>query len=316
MMDVRELNIHIEFHGCTEQQLIDGTGDNKTDYMYHFLNVELFRAFQKKYTDIKINPIANWGKTCSECKYGTGTITIENPSNGKYFIISYLDNNASVGTHNGWDLENCMGFFPHVGIQQDNLSYKKHPHINYIPNTILSYYKSGHDIIETLYKHSKKSPEKPLFRGTPYLFRRWVYNNDKRFNFISTEHGQNRLSPVDFMSELAQNAINIDLNSVAEISCRTVECLGLQTALIRPELTIQYHDRLIPDYHYAKVECDDLSNYKLLADAYIDKFEQLKHNPELVHYLSTNGRKWYEENATLTSAVKLYLKIVDLYKLF
>jgi AraC-like DNA-binding protein len=64
--------------------------------------------------------------------------------------------------------------------------------------------------------------------------------------------------------------------------------MGLQTALIRPKLTLKFHNNLIPDFHYAAVDCDDLSDYPKLADAYIDKFEYLKSNPEHVKFLADN----------------------------
>jgi hypothetical protein len=108
----------------------------------------------------------------------------------------------------------------------------------------------------------------------------------------------------------------MDVNSVAEISARTIDGMGLGCAVIRPELVIEYHNKLIPNYHYAKVECDDLSDFKKLSDAYIDKFEELKNNPKLVEFYSQNGRKWYEENCTLDSYVRIYLdELIDLEKL-
>lgn len=296
--------------------LVDDPNYGNSDYLLQALNVEIFKALHKKYKDIEITPISNWGITpCGSCKYGTATIVIENPKNKKYFYISYVDQHGGFCKEGGWDVENCIGFFPMVGVHIDNFKYELNKNLTYIPNTIVPFYISGYRRIEELYNQQKTIPEKPIFRGTPYVFRQWIFENDKRFHFISTIHG-GRIDGVSFIEELASSAINIDFNSVAEISCRTIESLGLKTALIRPKLTIQYHNPLIPDYHYAAVKCDDLSDYKMLANAYVDKFEELKKDQDLVEYLSSNGRRWYEENATIDSAVKVYLELIDLYKLF
>lgn len=307
-----KINVCFEYPDLITDPLVQSVERCQSDYLYQYLGYYLVRAFHDKYQNIQIHPIGSWGLTCSYCKYGTSTITIENPDTKKYFIISFLDNHLGMCEQNGFDLENCMGLFPHVGVHMDNLRYEKHPLINYIPNTIMSYYKSGYDRIEQAYKNKKSTPEKPFFRGRPYEnhFRGWVFENDLRFDFKNE-----RVLATQFIDELSTSTINIDFNSVAEISCRTVESLGLQTALIRPKLTIQYHDPLIPNYHYAAVDCDDLSNYKMLADSYIDKFEELKKDKEHVNFLSTNGRKWYKKNATIKSAIKMYLKLIDLYKL-
>lgn len=81
-------------------------------------------------------------------------------------------------------------------------------------------------------------------------------------------------------------------------------------------MKIQYHNKLIPNYHYAEVECEDLSNYKELADKYIDKFEELKKDPDQVEFLSKNGRTWYEQNCKLDGYVNTYLDILNINKLF
>ena len=52
-----------------------------------------------------------------------------------------------------------------------------------------------------------------------------------------------------------------------------------------------------------------------MADAYIEKFEELKNNPELVRFLGENGRKWYVENARLDGYVNIHSQIIDLEKL-
>jgi hypothetical protein len=119
----------------------------------------------------------------------------------------------------------------------------------------------------------------------------------------------------DFIEEISPYSINIDINGAAEISCRTIDIMGLKSALIRPKLSIKFHNELIPDYHYASLKCNDLGHWKDVADAYVERFEELKKDPDQVEFLATNGRRWYEENGTISAHVGLLNKLIDLNKL-
>jgi hypothetical protein len=249
-------------------------------------------------------------------KHSTFTTIIENPNNKKYFAISTVDKLRGICKETYWDLENCVGLFTLVaGVHEDDFKYEECKEIQYIPSTAIPVWIDSINKIEEVYTREKNIPEKLLFRGGEYLFRKWIYDNDTRFNFISTAYIGGRISPSEFIEELAMYSINVDFNGVAEMSCRTLEAMGLRTAVIRPKLTAKFHNPLIPDYHYAAVKCDDLSDYKTLADAYIDRFEDLKKDAEFVQFLSLNGRLWYEQNASFESAIKLYMGLMDIYKL-
>ena len=87
----------------------------------------------------------------------------------------------------------------------------------------------------------------------------------------------------EFIDIISKNSINIDINGAAEVSCRTFDALGLQSALIRPKLNVKQHNELIPDYHYAALKCEDLGNWKEVADAYIERFEDLKKDLKWIH---------------------------------
>ena len=134
--------------------------------------------------------------------------------------------------------------------------------------------------------------------------------NEKRIHIEET-----KIAPELFIDEMALNSINIDINGAAEVSCRTFDALGLQSALIRPKLNVKQHNELIPDYHYAALKCEDLGDWKTVGEAYVERFEDLKKDPELVKFLSENGRKWYEENATMDAHVNILKKLLDFNKL-
>jgi hypothetical protein len=290
----------------------------------HLLAAEkLFNDSKIMYPDIEFTKINSHGYTYENgipttksnpgCKYSHFFVIIENPDNKKYFVLSYWDKLIDVKNQNGfcWDLENCVEIFASAGVHTDDIFYKPID-FNYTPISCLTIHKSGEDRAQELYKIKNKRiiPNKLHFRTGSYLFRKYLIENDNRFD-IKTE----RLSPKDFIDELDQYLINIDINTVAEISGRTVDILALGSALIRPKLTIKFHNELIPDYHYAAVKCEDIHDYKKLADAYIDRFEDLKKDLEYVKFISENGRAWYEENASLDAHVNILKKLINYSKL-
>jgi hypothetical protein len=173
----------------------------------------------------------------------------------------------------------------------------------------MSLYKESEEAIEEFYKQPKVIPERLYFKGGCYDIREYMYGDGR------IEMDNFRVAPRDFISLIAKYAINVDINGAAEISCRTLDALGLESALIRPKLSIQFHNPLIPNYHYADLNCADMRDWKQVADAYIERFEDLKKDPELVRFLSTNGRTWYEENATIKAHVNILKKVMDFNKL-
>jgi hypothetical protein len=289
----------------------------------HLVAAERFLNLCKNtYPDIEFNYINSWGityenglptlRSCPGCKFSHFFVIIENPDNKKFFVISYWDSLKDI-TLNGtfWDLENCVGIFPSAGTHTDNASFKPID-LDYTPIAPLTIHKSLEDKAQELYLLNvpKTTPDTLFFRGGNNGFREYLANNDKRF-IINHE----RIDTAMFAEEMAKNTINIDINAVAEISGRTIDAMALGTALIRPKLSIKYHNPLIPDYHYAEVKCEDLSNWPRLADAYVERFEELKKDKELVRFLSENGRKWYEENATIDAHVNILKKVINLKKL-
>ena len=306
------LNFYYEFP--------EPVGSLHWDYSHLVSSDRLFNWYKENYPNIEFNRINSWylnyqgvpgekGPNCPSCKFGHFFLIIENPDNKKYFVVSYWDKFKDVDEWHHWDLENCVEMFAAVGVHSNDLTYEwcGKP---YTPISYMSLYRTAEQRVSEVWQNTKVIPNKPFFRGFNYLFREYLRTSDSRFH-IEYE----KISSRNFIDEIAQYTINIDLPSVAEISSRTSECLGLASCMVRPRFTLEFHNPLIPNYHFAKVECDDLSNWSLLADAYIDRFEGLKKNPDEVNFLAENGRKWYEENATIDSHVNILKKVINLNKL-
>jgi len=242
------------------------------------------------------------------CKYSHFYCIIENPDNKKYFLISYWDKLRGMSHGTFWDMENCVEIFAALGIQANEVDYVD-AGIEYTPISHMSLHKDVEDRIKDLYQRAKTTPDKLFFIGGKYGIREYLAQ-DPRFDIDDT-----RIAPLTFIEKIAPYSINIDINGAAEVSCRTFDILGLQSCLLRPKLTVKYHNELIPDYHYASLKCDYLGNWKEVADAYVERFKELKNNPEEVQFIAANGRRWYEENATTDAHVKIIKQVMNFDKL-
>ena len=307
---------------------------------------KLFNLCKKEYPDIEFTycnyefhydldydplnsliPISDAGGPITElskfrCNRGShAVIIIENPENRKYFLISYYDRLTGIKSI-VFELGGCVEVFACAGVHRDDLFYRLGD-IKYTPIGSIQQGKLTEDQAQELYKLNlpRIIPPKLYFRShaNPYLFRKYLSDLDDRFDM------RNGYIP-EHIEEMSKYLINIDINSMAEISCRTTDAFALGTALIRPKLTIQFHNKLIPDYHYAAVRSipppkstdphlQSMEYYKELADAYIERFEELKKDPDYVHFISVNGRKWYEENATIEAHANILKEVIDLNKL-
>lgn len=305
-------------------------------YQYQALPVLLFRKFVKMYPNVEFRAInvrdIYAGCCCS--KYNIAIPLIMNPDTGKYMAISWCDKNMWIrgdiplmvpnedfkgytGGH-GWDLENCVDVFTVSGLHLDDVTYKPAElQFTPTPSVLPTLFVETAYEIERIMENpptDRVIPEKLWLRGRgiwPGLFRHYLMLNDERFKIYDTP-----IAPIDFVRDLSKYSIMCDINGGAEISQRTIDGCGLGIAVIRPKLLAQYHNKLIPDYHYAAVRCDDLSDYPRLADAYIERFEELKKNPDYVKFLSENARKWYVETSSMDSYVRIFTEeLIDLNKL-
>ena len=327
-MDLQNLEFYCDYLCPIEdvQKFINGDKSrDEFDFdgrMINLVGLEITKALVKKYPNLKIdlNNTREINTYCCCPAYGVCTFVIKNPSNGKYMIISYCDKAFCISegelvdipeTHElykfkgkwGWKLKDCVKVFQAFGVHQEDVTYTEAAlPFSYTPCTHMVFDVDSYFEVEKSWQNPKTIPQKPFFRGhgsTPF---RVYIEKDQRFQVE-----RQRIAAKEFVKEMARDSIIIDINSIAEISCRTLEGMGLGSAVIRPKLLIQYHNKLIPNYHYAAVDCDDIGDFKKLADAYIAKFEELKANPELVKFYGENGRKWYEQNCKIESYVDIFV---------
>jgi hypothetical protein len=302
----------------------------------------IFEKLKLKYPEIEFVPIHSHTlrdenyQSCAH-QYGPYFLKIENPITKKYILVSYWDKIVNLKQTN-WDLENCVEILSSIGHHENDIYYKKQSLVEYTPISYVGATSVGEGIIEDLYSKTKildnrLYPEKLTFRGHLYLFREHLFH-DKRFDVTGTmksidENGnvvsvvEDLLNIENYLSELNHNKLNLSLNGAGEICFRDIEILGLGSALFRLKLVTDFHNPLIPDYHYISVDFHDIEEMgndyegycKKVANRVFDKFEKIKKDYDFIDFVAKNGRKWYEENATIEMNSSIATKLIDISKI-
>jgi hypothetical protein len=334
-----KINIYYEFHTMENVSLETYSSANNMSFIFHkfadsLINENPNVEFNKKYrwsgTMCSINP---WSSEMNvpfdkfKHAYCSETIMIiENDENKKYFIISFWDNlhGEIIAWH---DLkEKCVEIFAVTGIhdlacQQD---YNKIMDIPYTPINLISILIKHEELIDKYYyenvlKNDRVISDKPYIRTSSlYGFREYLNKNDDRFKI---EHwGNSEFIHGDTLNEFTSNyskyKINIDIPCGAgEWSDRMPMILGLGTCLLRPKLNIKFNRPLIPNYHYVPIECERLDDFKSLADAYVDKYEEIKNKPDLIEFISKNGREYWDKYCRRDVVIDDMVNLVDVNKL-
>jgi hypothetical protein len=131
--------------------------------------------------------------------------------------------------------------------------------------------------------------------------------------------------PIGGFESYANEMLNFEVAfSVAgrgEICYRDVECMAMGIPFIRFEFTSEFHEPLIPNYHYISVERpDDLKDWMNLdrnglqhhADMITKRFLEVKDDKEFLNFISENARKYYEKYLSPESSIEYTLNLLEL----
>lgn len=224
-------------------------------------------------------------------------MTLKNIDNGNYIVVSYWDRASDFTlSHNGWIVNNCKDILTSSGV------------FNGIKTTPISYlpYTTNFDRFS---KNALKIQDKKInnlsFRGFLYGDR----NNLFKLNRLNITN-EKLLPDSNYFDELTNTKICLSLNGAAEVSHRDIEILSARSVLFRLKLNQNFHNELIPNYHYISFDYD--SNPNKQCDIILDKFEHIKNNIDLLEYVSENGYKWYQENATIKSNIDIIYNVINI----
>jgi hypothetical protein len=227
-------------------------------------------------------------------------MTITNLDTKKYLIISYWDRPIEMTWEgNGWDTQYRVELISSSG---------SNPKMNFTPYSYLPY----SIVFDELSKNSKKIEDK---EKNELEFRGFLYNERLSLSKIGDiKISDKKIFPFEtYFDDLTNNKICLSLNGAGEICNRDIEILSARSALLRPELKLQFHNKLIPNYHYISFEMNN--DPVILNKIILDRYNEVKDDVEFLKYISENGYQWYLENGTIDSNVKILKEIIDINKL-
>lgn len=274
--------------------------------------------------------------------YSCMNLSIVNPENGKYIVISFFDNwRYLFMKHLGWQPELMTQMFYCGGFNYLEYFYWKkysenNPDVS-LPSDIEHKYHSffyapyniNHEHIETeLYNSRKIQDTIPYlyFRGYLWDFRQRLVDGlvmqDSVIVDKNTEN--NNLNYDEYLRDLSQYRAALSLPGGTEVCNRDVECFAIGVPVIRPLLTVNYPDPLLPNYHY--IPCYDTYKYyegypvvlnsQAFQESLSDCWNRVKHNDEYLNFISYNAREWYSRNCSLSNNTDYVLSTLNLETLY
>ena len=117
-----------------------------------------------------------------------------------------------------------------------------------------------------------------------------------------------------YFRESCQHRVILSLPGMADICNRDVECFGSGACILRPRLLNEFHNELIPDYHYISV---NTRYWKIdpveVADNIEKRFREVMDDPAYIESVARNAAQWYDENVRIDAAMKLTSQLLGLY---
>lgn len=261
--------------------------------------------FCKTHSDIKtsIVDVTYMGPTYQGSNNSGYFLTITNPKNNKYIVVSYWDNVYDLLIPElGWNYENCVDIITSCGI------YNLNRELKYSPFSYLNYEKNFEVISENNFiPFENKQKNDLVFRGRLYGYRK-LLNLRYPKNIL-----EDTIPQIDYLNEISNNKINLSLNGAAEICHRDMEILSTSSVLLRPKLHVKFHNELIPWVHYLPFDFDENNSVETQWEIIVKIFNENQNN---LSEISKNGFEWYKKNGTINSNIELLKKIINIKKLF
>lgn len=274
--------------------------------------------------------------------YSCMHMSIINPINHKYVLISFFDNwKYLFMRHLGWDPNNMTQLFYCGGFNfLDYFHYRTKEENNpdlVLPSDIANKYHSffygpyhtDYDsLIDNLYQQRILEETIPqlYFRGYMWDFRKFMTNelNDESILIIDKNTDNNHLSYIEYLEDMKQYRCALSLPGGTEICNRDIECFSLGMPVIRPIISTQYPEPLIPNYHY--ISCYDTCkywdgypcylSYKDFQLSLIDCWNRVKNNMPYLSFVAHNARQWYVKNCLLNQNVDYVISQIDMEQLY
>lgn len=194
---------------------------------------------------------------------------------------------------------------------QYNKSYfKKSVYNKIVPWTYFDRFWPENDDTLTSTRAIEPEYEKIYFRGVAWGHRGAILDELIKRGLMNPDY-----DPVDFEEyhrECSQYRIMLSLPGLAEVCHRDIEGFASGRCILRPKIENEFHDNLIPDHHYISVDIDLETEPAVAADRIEKRFNEVIGDREFLDFIASNAMKWYDENVSLKSVLRLTADLLGL----
>jgi hypothetical protein len=291
--------------------------DSFTDFLKTKFNVEENRYFEKAHierykVDLQKGTVDDF--LLLECEY-----VIENLENGEFVILSVSDDlgYATLREKDNPYLKKCLiSQYAPPKIQ----SHIKDSIEKYVPWTYFQF--SCHDL--EIYREQRKeigqTIDKMYFRGETRLNFRPII---KHIPFEYLENPMMVSVPTMYFSDVIRYTIGLSVGGAAELCYRDIEYMVMEIPFIRFKYQTVLDPPLIPNYHYISIPFDedfpihnDLKRDRLggeiQANKIVERYKQVINDKELLKFVATNARKYYDDNLTIDKLIENTYKLTEI----
>jgi hypothetical protein len=266
-------------------------------------------------------------------------LSIVNPSNGRYILVSLLDHwRHHFQRSLGWQADHMVQFFFPAGFDfADYFAFKREGATNpdlAFPDRIEDVYRG---IAYPPYVYGAEAELERLFlaprRPSPrLLFRGWVWPcrvpmvdglDCEDIVIVDTNTGGERLEYLDYLTDLGEYTAALSLPGGAPICHRDIEAFAIGVPVIRPYLPCHHPDPLVPGVHY--ICCYHQPDYssgdarfvssKNFQANLIKTWNTVKNDPDFLAFVAQNARAWYARNCTMDVLVDRLAREINLESL-
>ncbi len=160
-------------------------------------------------------------------------------------------------------------------------------------------------------RHISRASKALYFRGATWARRDRVLDELRKKGLINSD---NRIIDFDaYLKESSRHRILLSLPGMADFCNRDVEGFASGSCVLRPRLRNEFHNRIIPDYHYISVDTDFRKTDPVEVAAKIEqRFTEVIDDCEYLESVAKNAAQWYDENVRHDAVMKLTVKLLGL----
>ena len=285
--------------------------DKFTDYLKLHFDVEENREYEFAHMQrfpVELQKGSGGEFLLLECEY-----VIENLDTNEFVIMSVADelSHATMNERFNPYLKKVLlsQFLPkkvqsHIGME----NLHKYSPWQYFPAQVFD--------LEPFYQKRltiEPSLDKLFFRGTSLEDRKILFKIDDEI----LDKVFHPLPPDMYFDELINHKVALSVDGRGEFCYRDIECFAVGTPIIRFEYESAFYNDLIPNFHYISIpRPHDMGMYRIGTDEHAkileDRYYEVINDTEFLNFISTNARKYYENNCTMDVSINNTFNLLSL----